>query len=462
MSTMPRRSPGWRRPRASPRTGAAVTVSPARTVSDPDNLRLASATVSIGNGFAGDGDLLTAVTAGTAITASYNAATETLTLSGSDTLAHYQSVLDSVSFSSSSHNPTNYGSNPTRLLTWALNDGSASSSLSTAQLTTVAVTAVNDAPTLGNVAAAVALTAVGQTVTVSPALAVSDPDNLKLACATVAIGGGTFAGDGDLLAAVTTGTSITASYNAATETLTLTGSDTLAHYQSVLDCITFASGPNPTNSGDPANLTRTLTWVVNDGSASNNLSAVATTTITFQPFLGFIGVGDFDFNGRSDIAWTSNGGSHVTLWSDTAGAFTQALIPNAMAAGWTAFGVGDFNGDRKSDILWTNASGQVSVWELSGPSLIGSGTPANQMGAGWRVAAIGDFNGDHKSDILWVSNTGAATMWTMQGTTVAASNQLGTTMPAGWSVLGTGDFNLDGRADVLWENTAPAISTSGR
>ena len=49
------------------------------------------------------------------------------------------------------------------------------------------------------------------------------------------ITGGAFAGGGDVLAANISGTSITASYDSATETLTLTGSDTLAHYQSVLD-----------------------------------------------------------------------------------------------------------------------------------------------------------------------------------------------------------------------------------
>src|SRR5262249_2240381 len=80
-----------------------------------------------------------------------------------------------------------------------------------------------------------------------PAGTVNAPDSLTLANATVKITGGTFAGDGDVLAASTSGTSISASYNAATETLTLTGSDTLAHYTQVLDSVTFKSGPNPGN-----------------------------------------------------------------------------------------------------------------------------------------------------------------------------------------------------------------------
>ena len=102
--------------------GAAVVASSGITVSDVDSLDLASATVSIGTGFFA-GDTLAAVTTGTAITASYNASTGVLTLSGSDTLANYQTVLDSVAYSSGSANPTNFGADASRTLSWQVNDG---------------------------------------------------------------------------------------------------------------------------------------------------------------------------------------------------------------------------------------------------------------------------------------------------------------------------------------------------
>ena len=95
--------------------GAAVTLSSGATVSDVDNTSLASATVSISNGLLA-GDVLAATTAGTSITANYNTATGVLSLTGTDTLAHYQAVLDSVTFSSSSHNPTNSGLTPAAAL----------------------------------------------------------------------------------------------------------------------------------------------------------------------------------------------------------------------------------------------------------------------------------------------------------------------------------------------------------
>ena len=81
----------------------------------------------------------------------------------------------------------------------------------------------------------------------------------------MAITGGSFTGDTDVLAADTSGfPGITASYSAASQTLILTGSDTLADYQAVLDSVTFTTGPNPNNGG--LNPTRTISWVVNDGS----------------------------------------------------------------------------------------------------------------------------------------------------------------------------------------------------
>jgi hypothetical protein len=109
--------------------GAPVTLSGNLTITDATSTTLESATISISAGtFAGDGDVLAATTTGTAITATYNPSTETLTLSGHDTLADYRQVLDSLVFSSTSNNPTNFGSNTTRTITWSANDGSSTSS----------------------------------------------------------------------------------------------------------------------------------------------------------------------------------------------------------------------------------------------------------------------------------------------------------------------------------------------
>src|SRR5262249_44912053 len=164
-----------------------TTLSATTSVTDPDDLTLISATVQVvGGTFAADGDVLAGTGNGT-ISVSYNSTTETLTLTGSDTLADYQTVLDTITFNSTADNPTNFGSNATRTLVWTVNDGGASSGTSTPVTTTVSITNVNDAPTLANVPASATYTENSAAVTLAGSASVSDPDTLKLVNATVKV-----------------------------------------------------------------------------------------------------------------------------------------------------------------------------------------------------------------------------------------------------------------------------------
>src|SRR5262249_51126654 len=130
--------------------GAAVTLAGSASVSDSDSPTMTSATISVAGGvFVGDGDVLSATTTGN-IVATYNSTTETLTLTGSDTLANYKTVLDSVTFIANGDNPTDYGSDPTRTITWVVKD---QLQIGNAPVTeTVSITAINDPPTLTSVA----------------------------------------------------------------------------------------------------------------------------------------------------------------------------------------------------------------------------------------------------------------------------------------------------------------------
>src|SRR5262249_38250821 len=118
-----------------PARNTPAMLSPALTVSDVDDQFLQLAKVSITDFVAGD--VLSANVAGTSITASYNAATGVLTLTGNDTLAHYTQVLDSITYSSTSANPTNFGTDPTRTISWVVNDGTLNSAPQTTTVTIV-------------------------------------------------------------------------------------------------------------------------------------------------------------------------------------------------------------------------------------------------------------------------------------------------------------------------------------
>jgi hypothetical protein len=115
-------------------------LSPALAVFDVDATApspftgLNSATISIVNGFVatdqlfvnltddGSGHFITSDGETTSITVQSNAS-GTLMLVGQDTLSHWQSILDAVSYKSTAADPTSGGSNPHRTITWSANDG---------------------------------------------------------------------------------------------------------------------------------------------------------------------------------------------------------------------------------------------------------------------------------------------------------------------------------------------------
>src|SRR5205823_8781334 len=67
---------------------------------------------------------------------------------------------------------------------------------------------------------------------------------------------------------------VTSSFNAGTGTLTLNGTTTVANYQSLLRSMKYTN-----SSDDPSTSARTVSFQVNDGASSNNLSNIITSTI---------------------------------------------------------------------------------------------------------------------------------------------------------------------------------------
>jgi VCBS repeat-containing protein len=121
-------------------TGAGITIT------DSDDNHLGYATVKITN--AQTGDVLSASTAGTSITASYNTTTHTLTLTGDDTYAHYIQVMNAVQFQDTGTDNST-GSHPTRTVVWTVSDGTTIVDSSTNDPNVASTTVVIDrAPTL--------------------------------------------------------------------------------------------------------------------------------------------------------------------------------------------------------------------------------------------------------------------------------------------------------------------------
>ncbi len=121
--------------------GAVAIADIDATISDADSSNLQSMTIAISNLQDGTAELLAANTSGTSITASYNSGTGTLTLSGTDTVAHYQQVLRTVTYNNTSESPTATA----RLITVRASDAYVNSNLATA---TINIVSLNDAPVL--------------------------------------------------------------------------------------------------------------------------------------------------------------------------------------------------------------------------------------------------------------------------------------------------------------------------
>ena len=124
--------------------GAALAISPAATTSDVDDVNLVAGVVRIASG-AFDGDILSVngLQSGTfsGIDFSYDAALHSLLFTRPTSVADYQAFLQAVQFQSTSDNPTNFGLNPTRTLSWPVFDGDA---ISPFQSTEITINAIDD------------------------------------------------------------------------------------------------------------------------------------------------------------------------------------------------------------------------------------------------------------------------------------------------------------------------------
>jgi len=350
-------------------TGSAVTSSLA--ASDIDDSDLSGATVSITSGFAAGEDQLK-FTDQNGITGDYNATTGVLTLSGSASLADYQTALRSVTYSNSnggsasttdraigfqvsdphgaqsnvpsrsvhvarnpaptasndtastdsltatdinvlandsdsdgdtltvssldtsgtqgsvSINPDNTihydpngkfdslprGQTVTDTFKYKANDGFSDSNAATV---TVTITGANQPPVLSGIETSTlsGYHAQDPAVAVTSSLAASDADDTNLASATVSISSGFTSGD---QLSFTNQNGITGSYDSSTGVLQLSGSSSVANYQTALRSVSYSSMGSPTTSS-----TRTITFQADDGQSSHHASNTESRTISVDP-----------------------------------------------------------------------------------------------------------------------------------------------------------------------------------
>ncbi|HXO69761.1 MAG TPA: Ig-like domain-containing protein, partial [Bradyrhizobium sp.] len=209
--------------------------------------------------------------------------TFSITFNAGATAANVASVMQQIVYANTSDNPE-----ASIQIGWSFGDsntgaqGSGGAGVATGSVT-VDIAQVDDAPVLINVAPSAAYVPGTSGAVLSSTLGILDLDAvapsplLGLASATIKIDSGFFAGDELFVNLATSGghfvtpdgdtTNISVQSNVL-GALILSGNDTVAHYQSVLDAVSYHStAADPGNGG--ANPTRNISWQVNDGALNS-------------------------------------------------------------------------------------------------------------------------------------------------------------------------------------------------
>jgi hypothetical protein len=215
-------------------------------------------------------------------------------------------------------------------------------------------------------------------------------------------------------------------------------------------------------------------WATGSISALRNITAPG-GQITFSspvsvpagPNPNFVTTGDFDNDGRYDVAVSNSGSGRVRLLRNVSvgvGDITFTDGPELVVTGTTmSIAVDDFNADGKLDLAVTNRLGTaVSVFKNT--------TEANVMTFGSKVdftvnpqphfVASQDLDGDHKPDLAVTTNLGGlGTVSVLRNTSggsdisFAASANFplmdGPQFSGGPGHLVAGDTNGDGRIDLI-------------
>ncbi|WP_425390708.1 tandem-95 repeat protein [Ekhidna sp.] len=126
-----------------------------------------------------------------------------------------------------------------------------------------AVVVLNTKPTIGGTAIALAYTENDGAVPVDPGVTASDNEDLDFVYATIQISSG-YESTEDALT-FTNQLGLTGSYDAGTATMTITGDATVDDYNTALQSVAYSN-----SSEDPVESTRTLTFIINDGTEDSD------------------------------------------------------------------------------------------------------------------------------------------------------------------------------------------------
>ncbi len=253
----------------------ATQITNTITVSDADDTNLDSAKVYISSGFDASEDVL-AFTNQLGITGSYNSSTGVLLLTGSSSVANYQTALRAVTYENTDAVSPSTTSREIIFEVYDWDD------MSNTVVRGINIVPSNTAPDLASIeGTTLAYTETDGQVAITSTITASDTDNSNFTGATVRFSNNYFLGE-DFLN-FTNANGITGSFNSSTGVLSLSGSSSVANYQAALRSVTYEN-----TSEDPVTgLDRTVEFRVFDGIDSSGVQTrdISVASINTAPTL---------------------------------------------------------------------------------------------------------------------------------------------------------------------------------
>ena len=168
-----------------------------------------------------------------------------------------------------------------------------------------------------------------------------------------------------------------------------------------------------------------------------------------------VGTGDYDGNGESDLLWQDQVTWAVEVWLN--GTTSGPALPAPPFLG-PVVGSGDYDGDGTSDVLWLDeTTRELALWLMAGGAP-GSVTNVGSIGPNRSIRASEDYDNDGRSDLFLMN---LATLTTqvrfMAGVNALTQQGTGALATPGWDVAGTGRYGADPYPDVLWHRSGFAL-----
>jgi hypothetical protein len=383
--------------------GAAVAVDAGLGVTDAESTTLAGATVAIGAGFLA-GDTLN-FTNQNGIAGSYNASTGVLTVTGSASLANYQAALESITFSSTSGNPSDWDTDLSRTVSWTVTDGILPSN--TIASTIIVSTTPSSTP------AGTTADMILRNGTNGDYVIFDIGNNAILAANALGQAGPEWqvAGLGGFYGADTTDMILRDSNNGAFEVYDISNNN-----------ITGAASMGQVGSE----------WTV-------------------------AGFGDFSSNpSETDMLMRNSNNGVFVIYDISNNAITKVADIGQVGLEWMVAGLGDFSSrPGETDMLMRDSyTGQFEIYDIGNNAMI-SAAPMGQVGMEWKVAGFGDFStrAGETDMLMRNSNTGAFEVYDISHNAITSAASMGA-VGLEWTVAGFGDFGGNANeTDMLMRNS---------